>query len=75
MSDDQNAGQNTDSVDSGTDDVEAKFWTKLDQRIDAAIDRGVQKYARPAGQRTGRTTLPGMLANFMFGPEKEPEKK
>lgn len=60
----------------GTDDkAEATFWAKLDERIDAAIDRGVQKYARPGTSRNGgRTTLPGILANIMFGPEKSETK-
>jgi hypothetical protein len=50
------------------DDPEAGFWAKLDERIDAGISRGIEKHVKPGTSRNGgRTTLPGVLADLMFG--------
>lgn len=65
----QNSGDG--GGDSGTDAAAEKFWKQMDERLDAAIARGVQKHvprAKPGTQRTGRTTLPEMIAQFMGGP-------
>lgn len=56
------------------DDTEAKFWSQFDERLDAAIERGVKKHvpkrtANPSGPRTGgRLTLPQMIADAIGGP-------
>ena len=52
-------------------DPEESFWKKLDERIDEGIKRNVESYrknARSGTSRTGRTTLPGILADLVFGP-------
>jgi hypothetical protein len=54
--------------------AETSFWAKFDERLDAAIERGVTKHVpkrSPAssGPRTdGRLTLPKVLADFLGGP-------
>jgi hypothetical protein len=52
------------------DDAEAGFWAKFDSRIDEGIERNLRKHSVTGTQRTGRSTLPGMLANIMFGTDK-----
>jgi hypothetical protein len=58
-------------------DQEKSFWATFDERLDAAIERGVKKHvprAKPGTQRTqGRTTLPKIFADFMGGPFKPVE--
>lgn len=57
-------------------DQEKAFWQKLDERIDAGLQRGVEKFMpkKPKGgepgtsRNGGRTTLPGIFADFMGGP-------
>lgn len=50
---------------------EDKFWSRFDERLDAAIERGVKKHVptrKPGTQRTeGRTTVPQVIADFMWG--------
>ena len=78
------AAGNTDGNDQGTtqntDEHEKAFWDKLgttiEQRVDAVVEKRL-KGLRPAGDSTGnqrgkgRTTLPGILADLVFGPEKK----
>lgn len=63
---------------SGTDPAAERFWAQMDERLDAAIARGVQKHvpraSKPGTARSGRTTLPEMIAQFMGGPF-TPDKK
>jgi hypothetical protein len=53
---------------------EDKFWARFDERLDAAIERGVKKHvpkrtANSSGPRTdGRLTLPKIVADFLGGP-------
>lgn len=50
-----------------------KFWARLDERVDAGIERALKKYRSQApvgNSRTGRATLPGILADLVFGPPK-----
>ena len=72
MADNQDPPKNNDGGNSGTDpNPEESFWKKFDERIDAAIDRKVADYRKKAGtgtSRSGRTTLPGILADLVFGP-------
>lgn len=53
--------------DAGKGDAEKKFFDRIGAEIDAGVDRAVQKYLKPAEQRTGRTTITGVLADLMFG--------
>jgi hypothetical protein len=67
----QNGGGGTD-----TTSTEDGFWKKLsdtiDERIDAGIDRGLKKYRPTGSQRTeGRTTIPGVIADIVFGKQKQ----
>lgn len=60
---------------SSNDDPEKGFWERLDKVVEAAADRVVEKRLKSARDNgtqrgTGRTTLPKMLADIMFGPEK-----
>lgn len=51
---------------------EVKFWDKLSKTVDEAIEKKIEKYRGTGNSRTGgRTTLPDMIANLMFGPAKK----
>jgi len=51
--------------------AEKAFWAKMDGRIDAGIDRALGRYKVTGQSRNGgRTTVPGMLADIMFGKQK-----
>lgn len=65
--------QNTDPGPSTDEEkAEQSFWEKLDARIDAGVDRAIEKHVRNRDSRNGgRPTLPGMLADMMFGKSKE----
>jgi hypothetical protein len=75
--------QNDDQAPEGTEgdppkdegkSAEDSFWAKFDERLDAAIDRGVTKHVpkrspTSSGPRTeGRLTLPKIVADFLGGP-------
>lgn len=57
------------------EDPEAGFWKKFDERLSAgvgaAIDSKLKEFRETSNSRTGRKTLPGFIADFMFGPEKK----
>lgn len=53
------------------EELEAKFWTTFESKMDGWFDRKVEKYRGTATSRTGRTTLPEIMANMIFGPPKE----
>jgi hypothetical protein len=68
------------------DERETAFWEKLDNRLGAALDaklKGIVSQpappapaadpAAPGTSRTGgkRVTLHGLIADFVFGPEKD----
>jgi hypothetical protein len=60
----------------GDSTPEDGFWKKLadtiDERIDAGIERGLKKHRPTGAQRTeGRTTIPGVIADIMFGKQKQ----
>lgn len=64
-----------------TGETEAKFWARLKAevkgQVDSALDARDKKDAanRPPGeQRTGRNTFFDMVADFMGGPFKGPQK-
>jgi hypothetical protein len=61
----------------GEGDKEAAFWKRLDERIDEGIERGVKKFVRPGNSRNGgqgSTSLPGVLADLIFGKSKADQK-
>jgi len=52
--------------------AEASYWEKFDQKVNQIIDARIETVRQAGTTRgQGRTTLPGMLANFVFGPEKK----
>jgi hypothetical protein len=57
--------------------TEEAFWKKLDERVKANLDSfykdKLKDFQKNSSSRTGqgRTTLPGIIANIMFGPEKK----
>lgn len=56
-------------------DDESKFWEKMgsliDERVDAGIARTIDKYKVTGSSRNGgRTTLPEIMANVIFGKAK-----
>lgn len=53
-------------------DAEESFWKKFDERLDEGVKRAIDTHLKPGGQRTGRTTLPGMIADLFYG--KAPQK-
>jgi hypothetical protein len=52
--------------------AEEKFWAKIDERLDAAIERGVKKHVpkrAPGTSRAGgRSTFPQIFADLIGGP-------
>lgn len=56
---------------------EDSFWAKFDEKLNAgigaAIDAKLKEFRDNSNSRTGRQTLPGFVADFMFG--KAPDKK
>lgn len=50
---------------------EKAFWDKLDEKIQtgvgAAIESKLKEFRESSNSRTGRSTLPGFVADFMFG--------
>lgn len=54
---------------------EEEFWNKFDKRLDSWFDRKVGELRRnpPTGTSRGpkRTTLPSIVADLFFGPEKQ----
>lgn len=75
MADSQNSDpepQDPPQGDPPKDDAEEKFWAKIDERLDAAIARGVQKHIPKRAPGTSRTearmTAPRFLADLLGGP-------
>jgi hypothetical protein len=56
-------------------DAEESFWAKLDEKVKAsvngAIDEKLEAVRQTSASRgTGRRTLPGLIADFVFPPDK-----
>lgn len=51
--------------------TEAAFWQKFEANLDTWFDKKVEKYRGTSPARMGRSTLPGMLADLVFGPPKD----
>ncbi len=67
--------EGTDPPEPTADEVEKKYWDKFDERINGIIDAKVATLfpkgtAKTGTARTGRTTLPDVLADLFF-----PQKK
>jgi hypothetical protein len=65
----------TTNPESNSDDSEKKFWDEFDKRVKGHLNQFFEdkkaELTRPSAGRNGRTSLPGALANIMFGPEKK----
>lgn len=53
------------------EEAEEAYWKKFESRLDTWFDAKVEKYRGTSSSRTGRTTLPGILADLVFGQEKK----
>lgn len=58
------------------DEVEAKYWAtfeeKLGGKLDTWFEGKMDEIRKTTTSRTGgRTTIPGLFANLIFGPEKD----
>lgn len=58
--------------------AEAAYWKKMGETIDASVTKVVDEKLKSflkgrEGSRSekGRTTIPGLLADFMYGPTKQ----
>jgi hypothetical protein len=51
--------------------VEAAFWTKFESNLDTWFEKKIEKYRTTSPSRTGRTTLPSIIAGMVFGNEKK----
>lgn len=76
QTDQQTQGQQQQSNDGGSDDKETAFWDKLKGHVKEVVDGSVEEaLSKRDGVRQSRgerrTTLPDILANLMFGPEKK----
>jgi hypothetical protein len=54
-----------------TEEAEKAYWDKLTAHLDSWFDGKVEKYRTTSPTRMGRTTLPGILADLVFGPPKD----
>ncbi len=61
-------------ADPPNDDPEKGFWDKLtgvvDKAVNSAVDKKIADVKGTGQQRTGRNTVPKMIADLVFGPEK-----
>jgi len=53
---------------------EAKYWDTLESRLDSWFDKKIEKYRTTGTARMGKTTLPELIANFVFGKQEENKK-
>jgi hypothetical protein len=51
--------------------AEAKYWETFESKLDGWFDRKIEKYRSTSTSRTGRTTLPAIFADMIFGPKKD----
>lgn len=68
-------GDKPEAGDATPDQDEQGYWKKMssliDDRISAGIDKKIEDIRGTRTQRTGgRTTLPKIVADFVFGPDK-----
>lgn len=57
--------------DPSPEDQEKLYWEKLTSHLDTWFDGKVKQYQKTGQSRTGRTTLPGLFADMIFGPQKD----
>jgi hypothetical protein len=67
----------TPPADPPEDERETAYWKKFDERVSSAVDKKLGELrdsARQSQQRTGRKTIPGMLADLVWGPDPADKK-
>lgn len=70
--------QDNQNTDTGDDENEKTFWSKMtsliDERFDAGVQRTIEKHSKPGQSRNGgRTSVPKIIADLMGGPFKPVE--
>jgi hypothetical protein len=60
------------TADDGGEGAEQHYWDAFDLRVEGLLDKWFEKQsAKVRGSaRNGRATLPKMIADLVFGPEK-----
>lgn len=53
------------------EEAEEAFWSKFDARLNNWFDNKVKEYRGTSAARTGRSTLPGIMADIVFGAKKD----
>ena len=53
------------------EEQEAAYWTRFEEKLDNWFDKRVEKMRATASSRTGRTNLPSILSDLVFGPIKK----
>lgn len=76
MADKKDEGTPTPDTNTEPSDEEKAYWEKFSGVLDSWWDNKIKTYReeRPTGtSRTGnkRVTLPGLIADIVFGPEKD----
>jgi hypothetical protein len=61
----------TPTPDPNPDELEAKYWATFESKLNGWFDGKIKELRDTSTSRTGRTTLPGFMANLIFGPEKK----
>lgn len=72
MTDKQEPEKVEPDTEGGEDERESAFWKKFDARLDEGVKRAVEQYVGRGTSRSGRTTLPGLIADMFYG--KQPQK-
>lgn len=71
MADSQNQGQSQEP--DPQSEAEDAFWKRLHTEMDTWFDEKIKTMREQGQSRVGRTTLPSIFADFMFG--KQQDKK
>lgn len=62
----------TTSTEPNPDDQEKAYWEKFEGKLDVWFDKKIEKYRTTGTTRTGgRTTLPEIFANMIFGKQEQ----
>lgn len=57
----------TDPTPPNAEDIEEKYWKTFESRLDTWFEAKVDKYRKTGTARMGKSTLPEIVANFVFG--------
>lgn len=59
--------QSQDPTPVNPEDAEKAYWEKFEGKLDTWFDKKIEKYRTTGTARMGKTTLPEIVANFVFG--------